>query len=142
LSSLSEILHAIADEKALILLNTIGAKDYDSEDLVSVLNLSRKEFYSRVSRFVKAGLVRRVRGKYSLTLFGRLVKEVETIIQDALSSHWKLKVLDELEIFPELPQIECEKIIDSLVDNEFVKKIYLQTYQSQTQPRILKRGVV
>jgi hypothetical protein len=142
LSSLSEILHAIADEKALILLNTIGANDYESEDLVSVLNLSRKEFYSRVSRFIKAGLVRRVRGKYSLTLFGRLVKEVETIIQDALSSHWKLKVLDELEIFPELPQIECEKIIDSLVDNEFVKKVYLQTYQSQTHPRTLKRGVV
>jgi predicted transcriptional regulator len=136
LSALSNILNAIADEKALTLLNTIATNNYESEELVSLLNLSRKEFYSRVSRFIKAGLVKRIRGRYSLTLFGRLVHEVETTIDDALSSHWKLKALDKLETFPELPRNEREKIINSLVDNEFIRKIYLQTYQTQPKPPV------
>lgn len=131
--SFSDILNAIADEKAFKLLNTIATTDYESEDLVRVVNLSRKEFYSRVSRFIDTGLVKRRGGKYSMTLFGRLVHEVEIVIEDALRSHWKLKALEEIETFSELPPGERENIIDSLVDNEFIKRIYLQAHE--TSPR-------
>jgi DNA-binding Lrp family transcriptional regulator len=127
LSSLSDILNAVADEKALMLLNTIATNSYESEELVQLLNLSRKEFYSRISRFIKAGLVRRISRRYSLTLFGMLVHEVKTIIEDALSSRWKFKALDELEI-SELPKYDREQIVNSLVGNEFIRKIYLQTH--------------
>jgi predicted transcriptional regulator len=135
MSSLSDILNTIADEKALALLNLIATKKgYDSEQIVKFLELSRKEFYSRISRFIKVGLVKRQKGRYSITLFGRIVHEVEATIGEATSSHWKLRALDALEDSPALPEHEVKKVIDSLVDNELVRKIFLQTYTTQANP--------
>ena len=55
-----DILNAIADEKALALFDAIAVSDdSDSEILITKVRLSRKEYYMRISRLVKAGLASR-----------------------------------------------------------------------------------
>lgn len=113
----------MADEKALHLLNTLATREYESEAIVGILDLSRKAYYTRMARFVKLGIVKRKKGKYSLTMFGKLVHEVQTVIDVAISNCWKLKALDELETSTDMPKNERKKIIDTLIDNEMLRRM-------------------
>ena len=73
LVSVAEILDAICDDKSLKLFNAIATKGGNSGDLSVQLKLSRKEYYSRMSRLMKTGIVKRKNGKHFLTAFGKVV---------------------------------------------------------------------
>jgi predicted transcriptional regulator len=73
MTAVSDVLKTIADDKTLVLFNTIALSNSDSDICVSALALTRKQFYSRLSVLLKAGLVKRERGKYSLTTLGIIV---------------------------------------------------------------------
>jgi hypothetical protein len=64
--SVSDILSAISDDRSLVLFNTIALASGDSSILISRLNLTRKQYYSRLSDLIKAGLVRRMNGSILL----------------------------------------------------------------------------
>jgi predicted transcriptional regulator len=124
LSIVSNILSAMADEKALLLLNTLATKEYESEAIVGIMDLSRKAYYSRMARFVKLGIVKRKKGKYSLTMFGKILHEVQTVIDIAVNNYWKLKALDELEMTADMPEDERKKIIDTLIDTKMLRRMF------------------
>ena len=71
--SVSDSLSAISNDKSLVLFNTIALASEDSSILISRLELTRKQYYSRIFELTKAGLIRRRNGKYFLTSFGRIV---------------------------------------------------------------------
>jgi predicted transcriptional regulator len=81
-----EILDAIKDDKSLRLLNSIAkAEKSDTEDLSVLLKISRKEYYLRMSKFVKTGIVTRREGKYVLTSFGKVIYELQLILVEAIN---------------------------------------------------------
>lgn len=81
-----EILKAISDAKSLMLLNSI-AKGYDTDIEVRSGNLfSRKEYYSRIAKFIKTGMVTRRRGKCLLTPFGEVIYEVQLMLAEEINS--------------------------------------------------------
>ena len=57
LVSAAEILDAICDDKSLELFNATATKRENSGDLSVQLKLSRKEYYSRMSRLMKTALL-------------------------------------------------------------------------------------
>ncbi len=120
------VLRAIADDKSLELFNTISQGTIDSENLKSKTKLTRKQYYSRLSRMTKAGLVRKKSGKYLLTAFGRIVHDAQTTVDNALISYWKLKAIDSLEMSNELPKEEQQKLIDALLDIQELKGILVK----------------
>ena len=71
--SVSDSLSTISNDKSLVLFNTIALASEDSSILISRLELTRKQYYSRIFELTKAGLIRRRNGKYFLTSFGRIV---------------------------------------------------------------------
>lgn len=117
------ILRTIADDKSLELFKTIAQGTIDSENLKDKTKLTRKQYYSRLSRMTKAGLVRKKSGKYLLTTFGRIVYGAQTTVETALTSYWKLKAIDSLEMSNELPKEEQQKLICALLDNQDIKGI-------------------
>jgi predicted transcriptional regulator len=123
--SLPQILHAISDKKSLELFKIISLSDQGRDSLSSKSKLTRKQFYSRLSGLRKAGLVKRRNGKYSLTSFGKVVYSTEKVLENALDSYWKLKVVDSLEEWEQ--QEEWSKIIDTLIDNFQLKEIILSS---------------
>jgi len=69
--SVLEILASISDEKSLTLFNSIAAKGISIDDLSNQHNMSRKQYYLRISKFTETGMIKRKNGKYILTMFGR-----------------------------------------------------------------------
>jgi predicted transcriptional regulator len=120
------IVRTIADDKSLELFRTIAQGTINSENLKNKTKLTRKQYYSRLSRMTKAGLVRKKSGKYLLTAFGKIVYDAQETIDTALTSYWKLRAIDSLEMSNELPKEEQQKLIDALLDNQEIKGILVK----------------
>jgi hypothetical protein len=122
------VLRTIADDKSSELFKTIAQGTIDSEGLKSKTKLTRKQYYSRLSRMTKAGLVRKKGGKYLLTTFGKIVFDAQLTVEAALGSYWKLRAIDSLEMSNELPKEEQQKLIDALLDNQEIKGILIKGF--------------
>jgi hypothetical protein len=81
-----------------------------------------------------ADLVKRIRGKYCLTSFGKVIfsaqEKVETEIETAIKHYWELKAVDSIMMKmsadeKELPLQQRQNIIDGLIDNHEIKAILL-----------------
>jgi predicted transcriptional regulator len=120
--SVSDTLSAISDDKSLVLFNTIALASGDTSILISRLNLTRKQYYSRLSDLINAGLVRRMNGKYFVTSFGKVVYKAQELIGMAAQYSSKLQAIDSVES-PKFPAAELSKIIDTLIDNSEIKEI-------------------
>jgi hypothetical protein len=124
----ADIINAISDGKSLDIFKAVATTNCDNSTHTfnRKLKLTRKQYYNRMSRMIKVGLIRRENGKYSLTSLGKIVYNAESIIEGALHYYWKLKALDTLRVnHPDtkLPPEEYSKIIDKLIDNQKIKEI-------------------
>ena len=124
--SIANILKAIADDKSLILFNTIAIAGGDSDILITRLAVTRKQFYSRVSALQKTGLISRKKRQYVLTSLGMIVYDSQLMIGKATNAYWKLKAIDSLETEHKLPADERNKIINTLIDNQDIMKILVK----------------
>ena len=124
---LAEILQIISDGKSVLLLQTIFLSDGDtSEVLRTRLKLGRKQYYSRMSRMSKAGLVKRQKGRYFVTAFGKVVCDAHRLLISAVKNHWKLEAIDSLKVSDhDMSKEERAKIIDKLIGNQQIKQILL-----------------
>ena len=120
------VFRTIADDKSLDLFKTIAQGVIDSETLKNKTKLTRKQYYSRLARMTKAGLVRKKSGKYLLTAFGKVVHDSQITVENALTSYWKLRAIDSLETSNELPKEEQQKLIDALLDDQEIKGILIK----------------
>jgi hypothetical protein len=125
-TSTASVLRTIADDKSLELFSTVALEMIDSKNLKSKIKLTRKQYYSRLSRMTRAGLVRRKNGKYILTTFGKIVYEAKVTVENALHNYWKLKAIDSLETSNEVPKEEQQKLIETLLDNEEIRGILVR----------------
>ncbi|MDQ6864547.1 MAG: hypothetical protein M3044_12060 [Thermoproteota archaeon] len=125
---LAEFIKLISDDKSLLIFNTIFVASGDSSDiLINQLKLTRKQYYSRITRLVKAGLVKRQKGRYFLTSFGTVIYDAQRLLGNAVKNYWKLKALDSLGGADNdtIPEDERNKIIDQMITNRQIKEILL-----------------
>ena len=122
--SVSDTVSAISNDKSLVLFNTIALAGRDSSILVKRLNLTRKQYYSRMSDLTNAGLILRKNGMYFLTSFGKVVYEAQELIGKAVQHLSKLKAIDSIES-AEFPASELSKVIDTLIENSEIKEILI-----------------
>ena len=129
--SISFILKKMSDDKALTLFNSISAADGDSYIPLKEMNLTTKQYYSRISDLQDAGLIKRHKGKYSLTILGKIVHESQTIIGKTLSYYWKLKAIESFEMSASgssgLPSEETTQLINALINNRQIKEILMKS---------------
>jgi DNA-binding HxlR family transcriptional regulator len=130
LESLAEVTKLISDDKSLLIFKTIFLASGDtSEILRTQLKLTRKQYYSRISRLTKAGLVKRQNSRYFVTAFGKVIYEAQRLLESAIKDQWKLKAIDSLGVASDgkVPKEECKKIIELMVGNQQIKEILLST---------------
>jgi len=124
-----KVLRAISDDKALTLFNNIAisGEEKGCVPLIKELNLTTKQYYSRIEGLMKANLIKRSKGRYSLTLFGKIVYDAHMSIGKVLNDYWKLKALESIEASSsgELPKEEYVRLVDTLIDNHQIKNILL-----------------
>jgi predicted transcriptional regulator len=122
----SEVFKALSDDKALMIFNTIALGPGDSIRLSDNLNLSRKQYYSKMERLSKQGLVTRKNGKYYLTTLGKVLYELQLVLGIAIDNFWKLKAIDSLQNPDNLPELELARLIDTIIDSEELKNAILK----------------
>ena len=92
-----------------------------------------KQYYSRIAGLMDAGLIKRHKGKYSLTLLGKVVYDSQMMIGKALAHHWKLKALESIEMSAgaSFPEGELTQLIDALIDNHQIKDILMESISTK-----------
>ena len=140
LVSVSDTLSAISNDKSLMLFNIIALAGGDSSILISRINLTRKQYYSKISDLTNAGLIRRKTGKFLLTSFGKVVYEAHVLIGKALQQISNLRAIDSIES-AEFPNSELVKVIDTLITNDNIKQILInqQTYNNLENEKPLQQ---
>lgn len=121
--SVAEIFESLSDEQSVKLFNTIASERVNSVEMRTKVPLTRKQYYSRLSRMIRVGLIKRRSGKLFLTAFGKIVFESQKLIEAANNAQWKFKVLDSVDVSEELPKEEREKLLDNLIENSHIKEI-------------------
>jgi predicted transcriptional regulator len=120
---LAKVLKSISDDESLELFRSIALKDSDSNYLRNRTKMTRKQYYSRMSKLTKAGLIKRKNGKHTLTAFGKVIRDSHMTIENAINNYWKLKAIDSLEMSNDLPAEERKKLINNLIDNNGIREI-------------------
>jgi hypothetical protein len=134
-----DVFSAISDNKSLSLFNFIGitssgppASDIGhpkGEILISRLNLTRKQYYTRINQLRGAGLISKKGTRFVLTSLGRVVYETHKTIGVAIQNRWKLHAIDLLEnTLPtnRMPVGGRNKVISTLLgDCEMIRDILL-----------------
>jgi hypothetical protein len=134
--SVSLILRKISDDKTLALFRSIAvANDMDKCIQLKQMNLTTKQYYSRISGLVDAGLIKRLKGRYSLTALGKVVYHSQMIVGKTLSYYWKLRAIESVQ--PEgsagssgFSSEEVKQIIAALIDDNQIKEILTNSVSS------------
>jgi len=122
----SAIFRALSDDKSLTLFNTVALSSGNSNYLTRNLNVSRKQYYSKMEHLYKQGLVARKNGKHYLTTMGKIIYELQNVIGIAVNDYWKLKAIDSLRIQDQLPEDQISKLVNTLVVNQGLRDIILK----------------
>jgi hypothetical protein len=137
------LLYAITDKTASNIFQSIASAHSNSDVLITQLKLTRKQFYSRMSSLTKVGLVKRHKGRYLLTAFGKVVYSArvnfEARIEDALSNYWKLKAIDSLEISSRQERTE---VISVLIDDDEIKNVLIKEEPSLSAQAITEKATI
>ena len=120
---LVKVLKSISDDGSIELFRLIATKHSGSELLRSETKMTRKQYYSRMSRLMKTGMVKRKNGRHYLTAFGKVVYDAQATIKKAVESYWKLKAIDSIDLSDDITLNERNKLIDTLLDDLEIKEI-------------------
>lgn len=123
----SDVLRCLADEKCKDILKII----YESDDVsITILRLTRKQYYSRLHNLISSGLIHKKNGRYHATSFGKVVFDWYLRLNDITTNeYWKLAALDVLSSSG-VRDSDRIKITNSLIENEEVRRLLLLSIQN------------
>ena len=123
--SVETVFSAISDNKSLSLFNIIALMSSHASDgqptkeiLLSRMNMTRKQYYSRINQLRDAGLITKKRTRFILTSLGWVVYETHKTIGIAIQNRWKLKAIDLIQtshLAAGMPTEERQKLINTLL---------------------------
>ena len=120
---IASIFKVLSNYHALSLFRAIAVERREPDLLRADLELTSKQYYSRISALTKSNLVQKKGGMLSLTSFGKLVYESQVTVEKGLEDLSKLKAIDSLEMSSGLSKEECDNIVNILIQNREIKTI-------------------
>ena len=130
----------------MTLFNSIAVSNGDRYLPLKEMNLTTKQYYSRIAGLVDVGLIKRHKGKYFLTLLGKVVYDCQLTIGKALTYHWKLKAIESIEMSASvksgIPEGELAKLIDTLIDNHQIKDILMKSISVCSTKEDTKNAII
>ena len=121
--SVADIINTISDNKSLDLFCSIAKGSVESEVLKETKTLTRKQFYTRTSQLLHAGLIQRNKGSFSLTSLGSIVFHAQHVIETGVNNYWKLKAIDSIASSAEIGEHERMKLIKTIIDDSRIESI-------------------
>ena len=126
---MGDVWRCLADNKSLDILRMI----HESQPISIIdLNLSRKQYYSRLAKLSRCNLVYRSGGKYTVTSLGKIAYGVVQRIAALEKDYWKFVAIDAFEMSVANIQIsdeERKKIICSIIKDMQTREILFSAEQ-------------
>ena len=122
----SIVLNAVSDDASLELFKLVALTNGTSKVLRSRMDITRKQYYSRLCNLVQCGLIKRKDSKYFLTALGRVMYDAQITIENAISDYWKLKAIDSIRIISDIPLVEQKKLIETIIEDPGIKNALTQ----------------
>ena len=135
LQSLHTVLSAIADAKSLFIFQSVAPGCVESDAILKKTNLTHKQYYSRISAMVGAGLVAKKNKKYRLTSLGKVVYGLQITTQNALNNYWKLRAIDSLD---DISERELEQVIENMIGDENLRELLTKKYSDIAISNVLE----
>ena len=120
---ISTVLDAISDDASLELFKLVARTNATSDVLRSNMEITRKQYYSRLFKLVHRGLIKRQDNKYCLTALGKVTFDAQTTIENALQHYWKIKAIDSINRTGNLPLEEQYNLVNTLIKDQGLKSI-------------------
>ena len=127
-ATVSDVWRCLADKKSLDILRSI----HESQPISIIdLNLSRKQYYSRLAKLSRCNLVYRSGGKYTVTSLGKIAYGVVQRIAALEKDYWKFVAIDALESVANIriSNEERKKIICSIITDMQTRVILISAEQ-------------
>ena len=126
--SIVDILDALSDDKAFVLYNTIAlGRGHDFKTLIKNMGITPHQYYSRILRITRAGLVKRENGRYMTTALGNVVYDAISTVGKALDQYWAIKAIESFQSHATIDSKEhISQLIDILIDDHKIKKILIE----------------
>jgi hypothetical protein len=118
-----DILKSLCDSKSREMFCSIASGNVGTDELIR--GLSRKQYYFRMRQLLKAGLVQRIKGRFSLTCLGAVVNHARLVIETGLNNYWKLKAIDSIQASGQIVEQERLKIIKTILEDNTVRNILI-----------------
>ena len=85
-----EIFSALGDDISLRLFRLASIGIDPTTEFMQKTGLTRKQFYTRLQKFVKLGLVQKKQGLYTLTTLGTVVQNIQLKpLEEIVDNYWK-----------------------------------------------------
>jgi DNA-binding HxlR family transcriptional regulator len=117
-----QVLRAISDSISSVIFNEVVKKPRTSEELMRILDITPKQYYTRQTGLITAGLVGRRSQILTLTSFGKIVSKAQEKVARAGEHLWQLKIIDELSSKSGMPENERKEFIDKLIKDQEIKR--------------------
>ena len=121
--SVEDVMKAVSDTQSLDMFRSIAKGSIESEVLKQTKGLSKKQYYFRMRQLLKAGLVQRSKGSFSLTCLGAVVYHAQLIVEKGVNNYWKLKAIDSIQSSAEIGEHERMKLIKTIIDDSGIESI-------------------
>jgi hypothetical protein len=135
--SVVDVLSVLSDTISLMLFNHITSLKgkVDRAFVCRSLNLTPRQYYGRLSRLQRYGLVTRKHGIYSITAFGKAIFDAHDLIGIALKTYWKLSAIDSLQSSGALTKSDFIKLLNSLSGIEKIRQILASQFNEGSGQR-------
>ena len=119
-----QVLDVFSDRISFDIMNAISEKVTTSDNITDLLGLTRKRYYTRHSRLLKKGLIKRKDTKLTLTSFGQLIYQALLKIAIAHRHSLELRTIDAVKSTAGIPDHEIKNLIDKLVLDAGIRKLF------------------
>ncbi len=118
-----QVLDVLFDLISIDIFSAIAEKVTTSDNIIQLLRVSGKQYYTRHSDLLKTGLIKRRHSVLTLTSFGRLIYQALLIIATACRHSSELMMIDAVKSTAGMPYNEQKDLIDKLIRDPKIKKL-------------------
>ena len=98
----------------------------ERDALKNAEGLSKKQFYLRTRQLLKVGLVKRKKGRFSVTTLGAMLYHAEFIIENGIKNYWKLKAIDSIQSSGKIREHERISPIKTIFSDPLIEDILVR----------------
>jgi hypothetical protein len=124
-SSIINVYKALSNESSVRLFTSIANGNNGTQFSMTDFSLSKPQYYDKINNLRSAGLIFKLKGKYNVTSFGKVIFTLVKMLDKAAQEHWKLQAIDFMNSAKAMGT-DKSKVIDILLDDIEIKEILLK----------------